>query len=656
MDEIFSRHENSPTSTETEAEESFAQRLSKQSWSSLDSAGRGKGGAKSELEAKADLKSDEPSKESKPNEAGFSRESRGKGSFVENHWGPRPSDHFRRERDSSGKITIFDGLDKLEPSARRDLSLWHTRLMDQASSKITDKHELNKFQADMHRFEHRAKNEGLNPLEVSKTYEQVNRLFHQKGGRPLNELDRTRIAQQILEKAGRPSSVDQGIFNTCGVSTIEVRTYALSPSSAAKLVADAALTGSFKSQDGTIVTIDPKPRKDNRSYPPADGARSHASLLFQLVGANLIHERNNKKSNPPAHLKYEQFEPDTNGSKSGEGLFDYAEVVAGKASEPKLITNKPELFDDDLAALSNMITGRDEKGIVLAHTGEGRGSDELIGRFDSAEKFQEKLLLLKQQKLLPVSLRVDSDSDPFYTDSDFGKAGGSGGWHQVTIYNFEPANANKPAYVDVDNTWGSKADRFGVKRLTVQELYATTKSSGSPETIKILEQLVQTRRDSGNPDLMKDLDLPRLKLKQNAITKIEYIKAIETAIDEFKAAAPAVDIYSNEELKTKIKQLTLPVFVGDNIVEIKTRASKLRFQFGVDNEDAFEKSMRKNAMEIAKAEKSVSNENEVNIFKNALRELRKAIGLLSEERKTKIAEALKKEHNSTILDANRSDG
>lgn len=580
---------------------------------------------------------------------GFSRESKGRGSFVEKHWGPRPSDEFRKETGADGSVAIIDGIQRLVPSSRHDVGSWHHKLMKLAKTRISDEHEVAKFEANMVRFENRAKAQGLNPLELTKTYEQVTRLLQQKQNEPLTSEQRTHLAQQIMEHAGQPSSIDQGRFNTCGVSTIEVRTYSKYPYSAAKLVVDIALKGSFQASDGTLVKIDPKPREDNKIYPQPDGTRSHASYLFQLVGTNLIHEHRNKNSTPIAHLKYEQ-QKGNDPSSANEGLYDYEDVVSGKTSTPRFISNKPELWDDDLLNMSNMITGRKEKHFVLAHTGHGRGSDEILGRFASADQFQTRLLELKKNKLLPASLRIDSDADPFYTDSEFGKAGGSGGWHQVTIYGFEPATANKPAYVEIDNTWGSKADRLGTRKLTLEELYVTTRPSSSPETLQMLEEAAETRRKTQNLDLVKDLDLARLKLRQKTISKIEYVKEMESAIEQYKSANPAANIYEDNLLKIKIQQLTLPVFTGDKSGEVDTRASRLRFQFGIDSLDTFEKSVQKNALAIAEADTSKRDANEEKILNDALVALRKSISLLPKEPQERIADALQKDYPNFILD------
>ncbi len=550
---------------------------------------------------------DGSSRQQNANGTGFSKQMQD-GKLVTKHWGPRPGDHYQIEKSGTNKVLIdIAEEDRVVPSNDASIQQARTKLLERSRVKIKDEHQRSKFEFDMNRFEQRAKASGMPMEEVRKTYEQIDRLLVDNLPKaPLSAEWRTKLAQQVMAQSARPSSIDQGMHNTCSVSSIEVRTYSLYPSSAARVVADTATTGSFTSDDGTSVKTNPRPRTESVQNPPKDGERSHASQIFQVVAVNLHYVKENKASDPPKHLKYEQFDKGMHDSSTGEGVFDYADVVAGKSTVPKLLHKQPELWDDELVGVSNAITGRNEVGFVIAHTGEGKDRKNVVGHFDSSEALKTMIADLHAKKMLPASIRLHSGNDPFYTDSENGAAGGSGGWHEATILKYDPADPN---YIEVDNSWGSKNDHRKTEKMSFDDMYAATRNAGSGVTVAFLEQAAQKRNAENRHNLIADFELSRQRKMNNALTPDAYVRQLESDLkahrDRNNGVAP-----TDDKTKRKVSQVTLTTFTGEQSGELLVRVLHVREQVGILTKQDYEDALFKIAMGLSQQKETALKKGE----------------------------------------------
>src|SRR5207253_1759647 len=129
--------------------------------------------------------------------------------------------------------------------------------------------------------------------------------------------------------------------------------------------------------EGIKVKIDPRslePRGDAHKNPPADGTRSHASQIFQVTAVNLGHAKTNPK------IEYLLLEPDHKSkppNTTGEYLIDNsvlpAAEVKGQDEKP---ARAPDLHEDQIAGISNMITGKNETDVVIVHERNFSGKAE----------------------------------------------------------------------------------------------------------------------------------------------------------------------------------------------------------------------------------------------------------------------------------------
>jgi len=468
-------------------------------------------------------------------DSGYQRTPTKDGGYTEAHWGPRKQDNFWLTKTPEGKLLVAEqGGDKpYAPMEGYFLQTERNRLNELAEAKIQDPDKLAKFRADMARFEHRAEEQGLGPDQVASTYKELSKLLESDGTKPTSRDQRAAIAEQVIAQAASPSSVDQGNHNTCNVTVVEARTYTKYPAAAAKLVADVAISGEYYAPDGTHVQLDPstlQPDKEAKGDVDhggriKDGKRSFASQIFQVTAVNLALEQDNQKHDPPACLKYLQLKPgdiDPTTGKDyavGKKPHDTGERLINFATKPPmLLADSPGLNDDQIVGASNIITGQNEKDVMIEHkkllttkSETGTISDgSAVTLIATENQLNDKLAELKKNGKLPIIIGVHTDNEPFFTDGGGNTAGGSGGGHVVCITDYDE---HYPPKVSIDNQWGSKADHFGKKEITVHDLYLATCKPDDPGTLAELENTVKWNRDHNQIETSKELQL--LRLQQN---------------------------------------------------------------------------------------------------------------------------------------------
>jgi hypothetical protein len=211
-----------------------------------------------------------------------------------------------------------------------------------------DPAKLKQFKENMRLFEERAGRDNLSPTEIAKTYKQIDRLLEAKGDKPLRAEQRKDLAEQIMRQAADPTTIDQGRHKTCNMATVESRMYTRNPSDAARLVADVALTGQYVSSYGSKVRVNPGAHDESRNRNTLDGQRSHASEIFQVTAVNLHIDQENRKTNPPGQLRYEQHPTVPGSGDTGERIIDYG------SKPPKVLDTHPRIYTSNLGNLRDV--------------------------------------------------------------------------------------------------------------------------------------------------------------------------------------------------------------------------------------------------------------------------------------------------------------
>lgn len=326
--------------------------------------------------------------------------------------------------------------------------------------------DMNAFSDNMRKLEQRAQSGETNAGEVKATYDNVARLLRNEGNNQLGKPEMNRLAGQIMKQAGNPSEIFQGNYNTCSVASTEVRTYARTPGAAAKLVADVAERGFFRSPlDGTRVDVDRKPHGQSLA-PEHDKIRTHASEIFQVTAANLYWTDKGKQ--------YTQIEPRQDGgyldqpngpqrnpSDNGERLVDKKTGKPVDGGDEHF----PSVPDDGYAKIVSRITGKPETHVAIQRKEALDGPAPSVLQPRNEQQFEQMLAQLKKQGKLPIMAGVNTNYEPFKGDGAVASTAANAvtdeeGPHQVLIRDYIPAKDGKPARILMDNTWSRTVDRL----------------------------------------------------------------------------------------------------------------------------------------------------------------------------------------------------
>jgi len=435
-----------------------------------------------------------------PDGSGKIRTSQEGGTYSEHHWGPRAEQNYDLIKTAAGGWMVIEqpGDAQIDETGAKDPRVDSAKLDELAENKITDPERRANFQADMHKFGERAARQGLSQEQIAETYEQISRLLDTPGEQPVTQTDRIKLAQEVMHAAAHPTECDQGYHHTCSVASLEVRTYARDPAAAARLVADVATTGEFKTADGSMIKIDSNSLQRDFEAGKSDhttGDRNYASQIFQVTAANIYWQRQDKRPYDQIGLlegigmifgltdgnkidkgsiHYEQCAPvpGMHPPGTGERLVDYSrnppQLVVDSNGDP---VDFPDLTSDDITDVSNQITGKKERDITIRNK-ERIGGDSSI-RVGSVQDLEDALASAKDKRRLPIIISVHTGNQPFFSDSGADAAGGSGDWHAVNITDYDAASG----LVSVDNQWGTNNDRLtGDRRISSADLYKATSS------------------------------------------------------------------------------------------------------------------------------------------------------------------------------------
>src|SRR5262249_33301910 len=154
-------------------------------------------------------------------------------------------------------------------------------------------------------------------------------------------------------------------------------------------------------------------------------------------------------------VSYRQVTPDS-PSDTGERLVsrETGQPIMEPGTDPPRPFSQPYLRASDLSDISRHMTGSPETQMVLTNDGDHLPNTT---HFRNEAELEQELSRLQTEGRLPAVIRVHTGDQPFFNDSGGGAAGGSGGWHDLTITGYDPATHR----ISIDNQWGSGHDRSG---------------------------------------------------------------------------------------------------------------------------------------------------------------------------------------------------
>lgn len=371
----------------------------------------------------------------------------------------------------------------------KDVAVQRNEVVAQLEKRVTEPQELVKLKIYLGNFEERVQRQeetyikqGLTAEkahekvqeQIREVYKEMNRLLDpsQESNTGVDEKERLTLAKQILHNSMDPAYINQGFHSTCNVAALEARTYTLEPAKAAHLVADAAMTGKYVTKDGSTIEIDKgslEPHDQAKSDPPSAAGRNYASQIFQVTAVNVYYQRHEP------NWRYEQREPlSDDKTDTGERRVDYSqdppkdklswlERKMGILSEDFYRT--PVLNSEKVVDIGNQIMDNGSSEWFISH--EVRESDKNVPKVKSFQEFDERLKAASEHGYLPMVISVHTGNEPFRTDSDAGKEGGSGGWHVITVTDYYPGS---PPRIRIDNQWEPKDDHRGLGETLDPEL------------------------------------------------------------------------------------------------------------------------------------------------------------------------------------------
>jgi YD repeat-containing protein len=128
-------------------------------------------------------------------------------------------------------------------------------LAQTAESNFTDPAHLQNFNKLQEDFEKRAASHNIDDNQKALLYKQLNRLMADDPNSAIPQAQRALLAEQALNHAAHPGTVDQGYNNTCNVTTLEARNYSRNPEKNVQILADIARDGKFVTDNGRVIDM-----------------------------------------------------------------------------------------------------------------------------------------------------------------------------------------------------------------------------------------------------------------------------------------------------------------------------------------------------------------------------------------------------------------
>lgn len=452
---------------------------------------------------------------------------------------PSPEPHPEPSPEPQPESAPADASPDTEKEADRPLNLPDALPRYAELLKVAKDHGINfeSFKYNLELIEQREARGDLDYKEIEKTYKQVERLLKTKSTASVTDMQQAILAQQIIAQTANPATVCQGAHNTCNVTVDETKLYRHNPSDAARMVTDLALTGKYTAGDGTrldmtqtftgpdgkpiTMSITPKSEAGTK-VPVDDGKRSYASELFQVCAVNLHYAKNGGTTHyvQPEYNKRHPKDSEEKLYKPDGTIEDSPELSAGA------IVDIYNSIIGPTKMLERMSKGLDTRFAIKNTT---LGSEQGVISVSSQKGLEQALENARANHAFPLIIQAHTANEPFWTDSGGGEAGGAGGntggWHVVTITDYQPATDKTPALVTIDNQWNQAADKTDmIFAISSKEMYRATLPP--EQNLKELQKEAQQMKQDGRSDAALEFDILHLTrlteiagLKQQAKTK-----------------------------------------------------------------------------------------------------------------------------------------
>jgi hypothetical protein len=180
----------------------------------------------------------------------------------------------------------------------------HGRLWDKMQARFPEPQRLERFETLLVAFEKESGQRNLDSIDKALFYRQLSNLLSDDAPSKLSIAERRELAEQVLNHAAYPTTIDQGSNGTCNVTTIENRLYTRTPDHMAGMIDEVTATGAYTTANGNKVEMAQslsglKPDTQARASLEVqetgtgdvkiDGKRDWSSQIAQTVLAKIKH-------------------------------------------------------------------------------------------------------------------------------------------------------------------------------------------------------------------------------------------------------------------------------------------------------------------------------------------------------------------------------
>ncbi len=361
--------------------------------------------------------------------------------------------------------------------------------------------ELAAFLQNLDLLEKRYKDKHFNKAELMETFKSVEKLMALNANEmAISPAKRDRLVwEELAIMADGPRYINQGIYNTCTVtSSLEVMASRY-PSAVADTMLQLATTGGeYTAPDGTKIKIDMTPYGQSLTYPTPDGDRNYCVQLMNVLMMNIGLQK--------IGLNTYEYRQDADG----EGLWDVSDP-----SHPKKILSHFGLEGNEMEKVITAMVGAVDGPLILDFKGNGAGAPA-TEQFETVDELRGYLEKIRDKNGFPIVVGVNTFNPPFST--------GNPGGHVVTIEGYDPG---PPERVLINNTWGQANDFLGKKAISLEEAFYMCMPPERPEQIEFWQRIVNEDHKQNLFVLDHELQLLEFEAHQGTLTVQQRIGAIE---------------------------------------------------------------------------------------------------------------------------------
>lgn len=301
--------------------------------------------------------------------------------------------------------------------------------------------ELLKFAQDVEHFEKQAKENGISPEEVKRTYKGIDALLKSAApgapgvtgdGMP-SERQRVRVAEQLMNMVAHPEDRNQGDSDTCAMATAEGMLLTgknAEPSRVTKIVSEVALTGQTKvgntdengNSNEVTVKLDKQSMRsfgehaDNR--PVGDERQRLAENIFRLTAANTYFAMRKQEGHAEGQLHYESGKNGNRLVYRRDESLPHDEKLAERNKPGEEISGPHEASTPIAGSrILNQITGKDYKERFLVNTNAEESDPKWTTGFSNAKELDDQLKKARDEGKMPVTIGVFA-SNPLFSKGD----------------------------------------------------------------------------------------------------------------------------------------------------------------------------------------------------------------------------------------------